>query len=873
MRMRHIILSIVVINFLIAGWALLFLPIEVESATITEFGNPGTPDDRIIELNGSSPPYVDSTTCFEVPTSRGRIKTASLKISPVHQNDEYSTNPYVDVGLDGEIDWEFKGTGYGVFGYQTRFSNGATSQFVSIPATLYHSDFSIRLPKTCNAFNTTITITYTGGQAASGVTLNVGINELPYEWQFSGLFQGNEMVTDFYGAINNFISANENWEEDDYGNQYVDVPLNFSASAPGGFQISGLNVRYQCSATIDKTPNSQNLATRLNDMIPINTSGKSKAKAKIYVAVYTNTKCKFRLSELEIEYNSAPEALEIPDTYTILEDSYDENLINLTEYYTDDYQDSIFLNYEVISYTNPEYVAVDIYDKFFLGVNAGQEPNSNWFGETEIVITAIDSEGIRTHSNEFIVTITEINDPPEIGYQIPNMNLTANETNMDIDLDAEVLIQNIQGYYFTDVDSTKLYFKAIVAHYASDDLSAKIHSGNILNLTAIGEYRLNIPVRIFCDDDKSSVSNLDDFYAEGIYQEFFVNITSLGGYTPPIWSELPDTTIPEDTVKRDWLNLRDYVTDFDDILENLTFSIATVTNSAYMTIVIGAGGTVDILPAANFDGISKVTLRVQDDEYNFDTTSFTITMKPQNDIPTIEILSPGEREYVSGQTVIRGAAYDIEDTLERVELQIGDESNDWVIAEGTKYWTYSWDTLAYAPETPKLVKISVRAYDGQNYSDLEIRELIVSNIDIDADDDGHPNTEDLFPNDPSEWADTDGDGYGNNRDLFPFNESEWADSDGDTVGDNIDAFPFSAADWLDTDGDGYGDNTDAYPNDPTRYKVARAADDTEMDSEGSIVPYMWVIVAVIVIINVLIFIALIMARRQEKSKDKDTPNT
>ena len=60
----------------------------------------------------------------------------------------------------------------------------------------------------------------------------------------------------------------------------------------------------------------------------------------------------------------------------------------------------------------------------------------------------------------------------------------------------------------------------------------------------------------------------------------------------------------------------------------------------------------------------------------------------------------------------------------------------------------------------------------------------------DSDGDGVPDSQDAFPNDPTEWADTDGDGYGDNGDAFPGDPTEWADSDGDGIGDNSDPTPF-----------------------------------------------------------------------------------
>ncbi len=95
-------------------------------------------------------------------------------------------------------------------------------------------------------------------------------------------------------------------------------------------------------------------------------------------------------------------------------------------------------------------------------------------------------------------------------------------------------------------------------------------------------------------------------------------------------------------------------------------------------------------------------------------------------------------------------------------------------------------------------------------------------IPIDSDGDGHFDSLDSFPFEPTQWHDSDGDGYGDNMsgkspDLFPDNATEWSDSDGDGVGDNSDYFPNNSTEWMDTDGDKVGDNTDLFPEDPNEW--------------------------------------------------------
>ena len=107
---------------------------------------------------------------------------------------------------------------------------------------------------------------------------------------------------------------------------------------------------------------------------------------------------------------------------------------------------------------------------------------------------------------------------------------------------------------------------------------------------------------------------------------------------------------------------------------------------------------------------------------------------------------------------------------------------------------------------------------------------------IDSDNDGASDTNDLWNNDSSQWFDTDGDGWGDNPqgtdgDVCPTsfgtaslgNAPGCIDTDGDGYANSNDAFPNEPTQWVDIDGDGYGDNQssgasrpDHWINDPTR---------------------------------------------------------
>jgi len=120
--------------------------------------------------------------------------------------------------------------------------------------------------------------------------------------------------------------------------------------------------------------------------------------------------------------------------------------------------------------------------------------------------------------------------------------------------------------------------------------------------------------------------------------------------------------------------------------------------------------------------------------------------------------------------------------------------------------------LGFDPDDPASVPLD---FDGDGVPDV---------IDVDRDGDGVLNTDDIFPDDPTEWADLDGDGIGDNADT---------DRDGDGISNDYetqvgtdpndpdstppdldsDGIPDSLDD--DRDGDGTLNTDDAFPNDPT----------------------------------------------------------
>ena len=108
-------------------------------------------------------------------------------------------------------------------------------------------------------------------------------------------------------------------------------------------------------------------------------------------------------------------------------------------------------------------------------------------------------------------------------------------------------------------------------------------------------------------------------------------------------------------------------------------------------------------------------------------------------------------------------------------------------------------------------RIGCRDTDGDGYSDVTLPVGNASGWNI-------TNGADAFPLEPSQWNDTDGDGYGDNVSGFQaddcpseegysnVNQFGCPDGDNDGTSQSNDSFPDDPTQWLDSDTDGFGDN-------------------------------------------------------------------
>lgn len=127
------------------------------------------------------------------------------------------------------------------------------------------------------------------------------------------------------------------------------------------------------------------------------------------------------------------------------------------------------------------------------------------------------------------------------------------------------------------------------------------------------------------------------------------------------------------------------------------------------------------------NGEHTLTFRCRDDiGYSHEVT---ITLNVENEVvntpPEIAITSHEDGEEVSGLIEISGTSSDEDgnETIESVELSL--DGGDWIVVSGTDSWSHDMDTTELENGDHS---VEVRAFDGEDYSEIISLDLTVLNI-------------------------------------------------------------------------------------------------------------------------------------------------
>jgi hypothetical protein len=329
----------------------------------------------------------------------------------------------------------------------------------------------------------------------------------------------------------------------------------------------------------------------------------------IYVKIKNTleTNLSNNIANKSVLVNREPELHNIPSTYSLNEDSIINQLINLSEYANDDFDSWDELTFSVISYFNSSIVNVSIFDGHFLRVDAlTDSANDNWTGTLEIVIEVIDTFGRANVSNQFTVTVTEVNDAPIVINSILNFNIEEDTSDS-----TTVNLTNV----FFDSDNSSLYYTCS----GNTHINVIAHENGLVTFTPSENWTGSETIIFYATDNLSSPAS----------DSVTISITPVND-TPIVVGTISDFNMDEDTVVESIIDLIEIFQDVDNATLYYFYS-----GSNNISVIIHENGTVSFIPAENWSGIETIVFYATDNLTDPISEDVTITVIPINDAPVV----------------------------------------------------------------------------------------------------------------------------------------------------------------------------------------------------------------------------------------------
>lgn len=164
-----------------------------------------------------SSPGLDNTNSLSLQTGLF-VNNATLRVhsmDPAVGDRDYPSNISVDLGGDGQNEWQWKGQGYGPLGMQNSFTNGLKAANASFGASGGNdSSMMIRLPKTANVRSAVVNVSAGLTIGTPGKILLIYSEYTYYGWQNDPVNKLKAFTSDFQTVDTfNAQSATPTWDQ------------------------------------------------------------------------------------------------------------------------------------------------------------------------------------------------------------------------------------------------------------------------------------------------------------------------------------------------------------------------------------------------------------------------------------------------------------------------------------------------------------------------------------------------------------------------------------------------------------------------------------------------------------------------------------
>ncbi|MFW3146515.1 MAG: FG-GAP repeat domain-containing protein [Thermoplasmatota archaeon] len=617
----------------------------------------------------------------------------------------------------------------------------------------------------------------------TNVRIDLGSDGI-YDWTRPGHLRGVvdiDLGVQLQSVLDNPPSG-VNVNRDQYGNSIVNIPFNLGTDTKGRLTGYDIDIRYNVTFTVDNGGALRSAISRIIPDYPDNDD----PKLRIYILFKGNTPGTSVISDVSVEYNAPPKLkAALPKELEVNEDSLKRGVLDLSKYFTDDYDAPHQLRYSA-QMIGPYADMMNAYIENGANLTLDSTITKDFDRESSVRFIVWDNGGPggvpprKFVTSEIRIDVKPVDDPPVLGNGSLPKRLVGYEGMETLALDLaglnlfndpdDPLGMNINYYPKLDPDGS--YPQEVEGNVKVEIRKTKVY------IQSFGDWNgLNIPLRIYGFDREEPNLNGDP------YQTTFVDIININD--PPQWIDIPALSIVEDESMDSIIDLSPYVSDIDTAPKDLTFKILYQTNETFYSVRLDPKdrSKVNVEPRVeNWNGWLTVEVEVSDGEFQ-STNSFHIIVTPENDLPSVMIKNPIEDQLIDpGVFSIGGEARDVEG-ISRIDVFF---QNEWKEANGKNSWGVNLIAPDFGEITPK-VPILVRATDTSGETAFAWVNVTILHIPPelprDIDGDGYLNSIDRFPNDPSEWSDSDNDGVGDNTDLFPYDPQWSTDVDSDGIPD------------------------------------------------------------------------------------------